>query len=1098
MDARAPAVVALVVAHDPGPWFEETLVALAAQDYGEFSVLVLDDGTEDVTARVGAVLPEAFVRRLPENRGFGAAVNEALDMVEGAAFFLLCHDDCAPRPDAVHLMVEESFRSNAGVITPKMVRWDDPRTLVHVGQGVDKTGAVVERMQPGEVDHGQHDAVRDVFVAPGGCTLVRADLLAELGGFDDAVAAMGEDLDLCWRAQVAGSRVVVCPDAVVRHLQPLAAGHRAPPPEAGEAAPELQRLQRRHELRVVLKCYSRTHLIRVVPQALLLNLGEVLVALLVGERARARAVAGAWRDNLAGRKQLRPLRRQVQAARRVPDRRIRRRQIRGSARLSVYFSRLANQGYDVAHGLTPDHPEAEVPVLTGSVGLAFSEDADFDDLDDLGRRSGRDRHGRRLRRPALSTHRARLVAYLATAALLAVGVRGLLVGAFPLVGQFAPLPGWSGAWHQLFSAWQSPGLGTTAPATPAFGLLGAAGTLLFGAMGLLDKVVVLGCLPLGAWGVARFLRPMASPRARLAGALTYLALPLAYNGLALGRRDGLVAYALTPFLALLLAKAADLAPFSAGGSSAVARVLALGLVEAVGVSFAPALAPVTVLLALGLALGGLLSGARSGALRVVVVSLAGTAVAALLCGPWVLGTLLAGGSRALGIFGLPSGAWAAPGWGQLLRFAVGPVAASPVVLLLPAAGLLPLVIGRRDHLAWAARLWVAALAAWLLAEAAARGWMGGFTPSVTVVLAPAALAVAAGAGLGVASFETDLAGHRFGWRQVLSGLCVGGLLVGAVPVVLATGDGRFGLPSTGYDTALGFVARAAGPGSTRVLWVGDPAVLPSGGWSVAPGLAYATSVDGPPAAVDTWSPAGPGPSAALGRAVALALAGGTAHLGRLLAPAGVGYVVVVSSLGPGGNGLTRPPPPGLVPALLDQNDLNVQVVPGQTGALIFVNDDALAVRAERAAGPVTPRAGPAPGQDLQGWQGVLPAHPGSPEGAGPLGPGTLYNGQAPAGRFRLSTGMGAATATPIPAFGWAGQFPGVRPGPATLSFDAPPTGVLSGLYSLVAWLAALLALAVLPLRRRRRAAAALAAEGPAEPAPAPAEPAPVGTGGEER
>jgi hypothetical protein len=94
--------------------------------------------------------------------------------------------------------------------------------------------------------------------------------------------------------------------------------------------------------------------------------------------------------------------------------------------------------------------------------------------------------------------------------------------------------------------------------------------------------------------------------------------------------------------------------------------------------------------------------------------------------------------------------------------------------------------------------------------------------------------------------------------------------------------------------------------------------------------------------------------------------------------------------------------------------------------------------------------------------------------------------------------MGAATATPIPAFGWAGQFPGVRPGPATLSFDAPPTGVLSGLYSLVAWLAALLALAVLPLRRRRRAAAALAAEGPAEPAPAPAEPAPVGTGGEER
>ena len=35
-------------------------------------------------------------------------------MVEGAAFYLLCHDDVALDPDAVHKLVEESFRSNAG------------------------------------------------------------------------------------------------------------------------------------------------------------------------------------------------------------------------------------------------------------------------------------------------------------------------------------------------------------------------------------------------------------------------------------------------------------------------------------------------------------------------------------------------------------------------------------------------------------------------------------------------------------------------------------------------------------------------------------------------------------------------------------------------------------------------------------------------------------------------------------------------------------------------------------------------------------------------------------------------------------------------
>ena len=105
-------------------------------------------------------------------------------------------------------LVEESFRSNAGVVSPKFVNWDDPSILLHVGMHCDKTGAVVDRIQDGEVDHGQHDAVRDVFVAPGGCVLIRADLWRELEGFDAGIVAMGEDLDLSWRSQVAGSRVV--------------------------------------------------------------------------------------------------------------------------------------------------------------------------------------------------------------------------------------------------------------------------------------------------------------------------------------------------------------------------------------------------------------------------------------------------------------------------------------------------------------------------------------------------------------------------------------------------------------------------------------------------------------------------------------------------------------------------------------------------------------------------------------------------------------------------------------------------------------------------------------------------------------------------
>src|SRR3974377_2064576 len=157
MDTLAPPVVAVVVAHDPGPWFEETLASLATQDYQELSVLVLDaaGSGQDMVARVASVHPSAFVRRLDENRGFGASVNEVRTMVEGAAFYLFCHDDVALFPDTVHLLVEEAFRSNAGIVSPKVVSWDDPERLVHVGMTVDKGGSVGDRVQPHEIDHGQ-------------------------------------------------------------------------------------------------------------------------------------------------------------------------------------------------------------------------------------------------------------------------------------------------------------------------------------------------------------------------------------------------------------------------------------------------------------------------------------------------------------------------------------------------------------------------------------------------------------------------------------------------------------------------------------------------------------------------------------------------------------------------------------------------------------------------------------------------------------------------------------------------------------------------------------------------------------------------------
>ncbi len=1085
MDAGAPAVVAVVVTRDPGPWLEETLRALVTQDYPELAILVVAaGGREDPTARVGRVAPEAFVRRLDEPLSFGVAANEVLGAVEGAAFYLLCHDDCAPDPSALRKMVEESLRSNAGIVSPKIVSWDDPLVLLHVGMNADKTGAVIDRVQSPEIDHGQHDGVRDVFVAPSGCTLIRADLMAALGGFDPGIVAMAEDLDLCWRAQVAGARVVVVPEARVRHLEVVAPGVE-PVLSGPDAQATLQALQRRHELRTVLKCYGTFNLFRVVPQTLALALGEVLVALVSRDRARARAVLGAWRWNLAHRRELLEARRVVQRSRQVPDSQIRRNQVHGSARLSEYLSNVGHLGFEATHarvGALGRDEEVEEPELTGTIAGAFSEDETFDeDWDDRGR------FGRRRRRRArvFASRRSRLAGALVVALVLIIGARHLLSGALPGIGQFSTLSSWSATWHQFLASWSPAGLGTTSPPSPAYGALGALGTILLGAMGLTEKVLVLGSIPLGAWGVSRLLGSFGSPRARLVGAVSYLGLPLAYDALAHGRTDGLVAFGLAPWVLAALMRASQLAPFEVaaarhGRRPPRAQLLGLGVVLAIGIAFAPAMAIAALLCGLGLWAGSFLVGQSAAAWRAVRAAMGAVVVALVLCLPWVIGTALSGG-HALSVFGLPSAAGSLPDLPQLLRFDLGPIGGSPLSWLLLAAALLPLVIGAGPRLAWAGRLWVVALGSWLLAWVVARGWTHSFAPSIDVLLAPAAVAIAACVGLGVAAFETDLFGHRFGWRQLATTVMMLAALVGVVPVVAEVSDGSYGLPATGFHDSFEFLAARA-PDSYRVLWLGDPAALPLGGWSIAPGLAYATSENGPPDAHYLYAPTSPGPAAQLAAAVELAREGKTVHLGRLLAPGAIRYVVVLEALAPNVAGVQSaqgyPPPADLVAALDQQSDL--RQVPGGEGFVVFTNTVGLPERAARrgspilgalatggaAAGIALPGAG-----DLSGWRPVL-SGTGAQGYRGSVPAGVLYSAMAPAGDFGLDVSGHAVTGHP--AFSWARQFAVSRGGTTTLRLSVVPYPGIGGGLEIALWVIVCAALLDrrFSLRARLRAIAA--------------------------
>jgi GT2 family glycosyltransferase len=1016
----APPVVAVVVTHNPGEWFGEALRSLAEQDYPDLEMLVVDaasDSATDVATRVARVSPTARVKRIETNPGYGAAANEAIPLVSGAAFYLLCHDDVALGPEGVRVMVEQALKFNAGVVGPKLVKWDDPRQLAAVGLTVDKTGVPAPLVEPGELDQAQHDVVRDVFAVPGGCMLVRADLFTALHGFDPAISYIGEDLDLCWRAKVAGARVLVAPDAVARHAEALGERRRVD---------DRRRLEARHRLRTLLTCYSGLHLLRVLPQALLVTIGETVYGVLTGGFRRVGDVLGAWAWNLVHLPGTLRQRRLVQSQRRVDDKELRKLQVRGSAGIGA----IAARGVGGAS--------------TRSVAGASREL-----LESLQHRRVRTAVG----------------VWAAVLVVLLMGSRLLIANSVPAFGDLPALG--SSPWRLLTewaSSWRTVGLGAEAPASPGLGLLGVGGILTFAQMGFLRMLLVVGVLLVGLIGAWRMTRPLSSSKGRAVGLIAYAAIPVAYNAIATGRWGGLVVWAACPFFVARLARATGRAPYRR-----LARrreeVLALGLLTAVVAAFVPFAVVVLLLMALGLVVGTVLVGTGRGSARVLVDALLAVGVAAVLHLPWTIGLIR-------GFDWEPIGGVASReslDWLQILSFQSGPYGGVPfgLMFLLPAA--LALLIGRGWRLAWAARGWSIALVCWVVAWMGEQSWFPVHLAAPEALLAPAAAGLALAAAIGPVAFEIDLPDYHFGWRQIATGLAVVAGVAGLVPLAIGVVNGRWGAPPQGFDSLLSFLDEQQADGAFRVLWLGDSDVLPVAGRELRPGVAYGASDDGLPEIADRWLASPSGPTDLVPQAIAVAEARETSRLGRLLAPMGVRYVIVPEVPAPGDDDEVHRQPE-LVNVLGEQLDLVRLDVDPQVH--VFRNDAWVPERAALAAGALAPAADvtvddyieTANEVPLTGGTPVLLEEDGYASYRGDVPAGDVFQAEDASADWRLEVdGIAAERAT---AYGWAGGYTVAAAGPATLRYDTPTSyRVLLGLQALL-WLAVIGMVRAASIRRR--------------------------------
>jgi GT2 family glycosyltransferase len=162
--------------------------------------------------------PSVELIKHSENKGYAGGVNPGFGRAIklGVKYVAAFNNDAVAHKDWLkHLVAYLEKHPKAGIATCKLLTADG-KALDSTGDYYTVWGLPYPRGR-GESDLDKYDAKLDVFGASGGASLYRVKMLEDIGLFDEDFFAYYEDVDLSFRAQLAGWKVAYVPLAVAYH-----------------------------------------------------------------------------------------------------------------------------------------------------------------------------------------------------------------------------------------------------------------------------------------------------------------------------------------------------------------------------------------------------------------------------------------------------------------------------------------------------------------------------------------------------------------------------------------------------------------------------------------------------------------------------------------------------------------------------------------------------------------------------------------------------------------------------------------------------------------------------------------------------------------
>ncbi|WP_072530588.1 glycosyltransferase family 2 protein [Bacteroides ilei] len=191
----------------------------------DVEVCVADNGSTDHSCEIlEKEFPSVRLICLDRNYGFAEGYNKALAQVD-AKYVVLLNSDVEVTEGWLDTLTDYMEKHPEVVACqPKLLGWRDRERFEYAGASggfIDYYGYPFCRGRIFDVvekDRHQYDTVIPVFWATGAALYIRLDKYREVGGLDGRFFAHMEEIDLCWRLNSRGYRLVCIPQSVVYHV----------------------------------------------------------------------------------------------------------------------------------------------------------------------------------------------------------------------------------------------------------------------------------------------------------------------------------------------------------------------------------------------------------------------------------------------------------------------------------------------------------------------------------------------------------------------------------------------------------------------------------------------------------------------------------------------------------------------------------------------------------------------------------------------------------------------------------------------------------------------------------------------------------------